>query len=142
MICNPESTNTTRFGITLQKANAAIADIEGYNATRKEVSDATTDHRWSYWKRRLLYKKINLFKKREIGQPKSKKESTDGWDIAPRLQDKVVFSELRKEHHLDAIITELTKQEALPALMIMPTPRISGIESKLSGGGSGTYTSD
>jgi hypothetical protein len=53
MTCNPESTNTTRFGITLQKANAAIADIEGYNATRKKVSDATTDHSWSYWKRRL-----------------------------------------------------------------------------------------
>jgi hypothetical protein len=85
------------------------------NETRKMVSDAITDHRFSYWKQRSLDKKNNLFEKREIGQPKSTRESTDGWDVPPRLLGKIVFSELRKEHHLDAIKTELMKREALPA---------------------------
>jgi hypothetical protein len=62
-----------------------------------------------------LDKKNNLFEKREIGQPKSKKESTDGWDVPPRLQGKIVFSDLRKDHHKEVLITELTKREALPA---------------------------
>jgi hypothetical protein len=50
-----------------------------------------------------------------LTQPKSTRESTDGWDVPPRLLGKIVFSELRKEHHLDAIKTELMKREALPA---------------------------
>jgi hypothetical protein len=103
------------IAITLRKANATIADIEGYNATKKKVSDATADHSLSYWKRRSLDNKNNLFEKREIRQPKSKKESTDGWDVPPRLQGKIVFSDLRKDHHKEALITELTKREALPA---------------------------
>jgi hypothetical protein len=49
--------------VTLRKANAAKSDIEGYNETRKMVSDAITDHRFSYWKRRSLDKKNNLFEK-------------------------------------------------------------------------------
>jgi hypothetical protein len=33
----------------------------------------------------------------------------------PRLQGKIVFSDLRKDHHKEPLITELTKREALPA---------------------------
>jgi hypothetical protein len=56
-----------------------------------------------------------MFKKREIRQAKSKKEMTEGWDVPPRLQGKIVFSYLRKAHHKEALITELTKREALPS---------------------------
>jgi hypothetical protein len=56
--------------IILPKANATIAEIEGYNATRRKISDAITDHHFSYWQQRSLDKKNNLFEKREIGGPK------------------------------------------------------------------------
>ena len=91
-------------------------DPAKWNERRAKATKGLSDKDFSYLKQRSFDKKMALMQNSEPQVLRLQHEKIDGWDVPPRLDGKIVFSDLKKDHHKDALIEELRHRMALPAV--------------------------
>ena len=102
--------------LRVQKLAVMTPDPAKWNERRDKAKKGLSDKDFSYLKQRSFDKKMALMQNSEPQVLRLQHEKIDGWDVPPRLDGKIVFSDLKKDHHKDALIEELRHRMALPAV--------------------------
>ena len=102
--------------LRVQKLAVMTPDPAKWNERRAKATKGLSDKDFSYLKQRSFDKKMALMQNSEPQVLRLQHEKIDGWDVPPRLDGKIVFSDLKKDHHKDALIEELRHRKALPAV--------------------------
>ena len=89
---------------------------EEYLNKRREIWQAIIEKEKSYLHVRSLDKKNMLYLNDGNTDVALALESKTGWDIAPLLDGKIRFSDLRAAKHTNDLILELQKRERMPAV--------------------------
>ena len=109
--------------LRLEKLEKMKPDVKAYNERRKKIANAISVKEMTYLAERSLEKKISLMQNKEPREIEFRYEKIDGWDIPPRCDGRVVFSDLRKGLHLEDLKKELQYREDMPTVP-QPTFRI------------------
>ena len=80
---------------------------EAYDAKAKEIRKAVTDPFEQFLARRSFAKESSLYDKRSVGVPTLNIESKKGWDLAPAVEGKVGFGDLRAKRDIKDMVAEL-----------------------------------
>ena len=104
-----------RVELLRDKVNKNKGDlgIEEYNKREKQIKEAVTHKIESYLSQRSYVKYADLIGQSEEGERTLTVESMTGWDVAPVIQGKVTFADLRKARDQQDVIKELTARGAM-----------------------------
>ena len=92
------------------------AKLEAEPNKRREIWQAIIEKEKSYLHVRSLDKKNMLYLNDGNTDVALALESKTGWDIAPLLDGKIRFSDLRAAKHTNDLTMELQKRECMPAV--------------------------
>ena len=93
--------------------DATSLGAEEFVKKRKALFEAIVNKEKSYLQIRSNEKKANLLVNANNDEVSLMLESKTGWDIAPLLNGKIRFSDLRKAKHTQDLKTEVDKREIL-----------------------------
>ena len=99
----------------LKKLSVLQRDQEAYEQKKKDIANAISIKNNSYLVERSMWKKLSLIEKKQPKELEFALEQIEGWDVPPRLEGKIVFSDLRKDKHLQDLIKELQHREDMPS---------------------------
>ena len=104
-----------RVELLRDKVNKNKGDlgVEEYNKREKEIREAVTHKMESYLTQRSCTKHADLLDNSEEGERTLMVESMTGWDVAPVIEGKVTFADLRKARDQQDVIKELTSRGAM-----------------------------
>lgn len=87
----------------------------------QDVSEAVVKRDQQYLASRSTAKLLAVYQEDAVGEPELNIEKRTGWDLAPEVDGKIRFGNLRAKHHTKDLLDELRKREDMPSTTPAPT---------------------